>query len=318
MRGMRTLLSAVLLLVASGCAHSQATPAPEAPAASTPAAAPAATPPVAAAELPHMEPPSSPAPGWKLARRGNALMQEGKNAEALALYTQALDAGNVEPNTAYSAACAAALAGRKDEALRLLSLAAERGYRDVKWMRQDEDLASLRGEPAFTALAERMPTLPERFPGSNPEAQRLFEEDQADRSPPPADAEGWKRVSARDAQRRQRVTELLAAGALKTGADFLAAGFIFQHGGSMEAYARARELGAEAARRGHPGGLWLAAAAWDRWLMHAGKPQRFGTQYKFDPETKKPVLYTVDPAVTDAERERWGFPPLAEIPQTMR
>ena len=64
-------------------------------------------------------------------------------------------------------------------------------------------------------------------------------------------------------------------------------------------------------------GLWLTAATWDRWLMQAGQPQRFGTQYQFDPATKKMRLYPVDPSVTDAERERWGFPPLAETPQSM-
>jgi hypothetical protein len=257
-------------------------------------------------------------PGWEVVKRADKLMDGGQHAEALALYEQALTAGNKGRTTAYSAACAAALLGRKQEALRFLSLAAEHGYRDVKWMQQDSDLASVRGEPAFAALLERIPSMPDPHAAENAELQRLFQEDQADRSPPPATPEAWKEVSARDAQRRARVKALVEAGALKNGGDFLAAAFIFQHGGAQEDYAMARQLGAEAAKRGHPGGLWIAAAAWDRWLMHAGRPQRFGTQYQFDPETKKPKLYPVDPDVTDAERARWGFPPLAEIPQQMR
>lgn len=47
--------------------------------------------------------------------------------------------------------------------------------------------------------------------------------------------------------------------------------------------------------------------------MKAGQPQRFGTQYQLDKATGKMSLYPVDPSVTDAERERWGMPPLAEI-----
>jgi hypothetical protein len=52
--------------------------------------------------------------------------------------------------------------------------------------------------------------------------------------------------------------------------------------------------------------------------MHAERPQRFGTQYQGDPQTKQMKLYPVDPSVTDEERARWGFPPLAEIPTTPR
>jgi tetratricopeptide (TPR) repeat protein len=304
---MRIHTPALLLLFAGACAHAPAST--QAPAAAT---APAT------AELPFMEPPAAPMPGWRDVKRADALFAEGKTAEALALYKEALAAGNTNANTAYSAACAAAVLGQKKEAMDHLTRAAEWGFRDVKWMQQDGDLASLRGEPAFAALVERIPTLPERYPGSNTELQRMFREDQADRSPPPATPEGWKAVSARDAQRRARVKELIAAGALKEGADFLAAGFIFQHGGTPEDYAMAREMGAEAARRGHPGGLWLAAAAWDRGLMHAGKPQRFGTQYSMDKQTQQMKLHPVDPAVTDEERARWGFPPLAEIPTALR
>lgn len=307
---MRIPTSVLLLVLAGACAHAPAST-PEKSTAPAVAEAPVA-------ELPFMEPPGKPMPGWQLVKRGDALMGEGKHAEALALYTQAMEAGNTRDNTAYSAACALALLGRKQEALAQLSRAAEWGFRNAQWMQQDENLASLRSEPGFTALAARIPTLPPKDAAGNEELRKLFAEDQADRSPPPATKEGWKEVTARDEQRRARVKALMATGALKEGADFLAAGFIFQHGHSQEDFALAREMGAEAARRGHSGGMWLAAAAWDRWLMNAGRPQRFGTQYKVDMETKQTTLYPVDPGVTDEERARWGFPPLAEIPATLR
>ncbi|NPC81121.1 hypothetical protein HPC49_23200, partial [Pyxidicoccus fallax] len=291
---------------------------PATAAAEAPATAAAAAPATAAAELPHMDPPAKPMPAWEVVKRADRLMGESKHAEALAAYKQALDAGNMGTRTAYSAACAAALLGQKQEALRLLALAEKHGFRNAKWMQQDEDLVSLRGEPAFTAMVQRLPTLPPPHAAQNAELQRLFDEDQADRSPPPSGPEGWKVVSERDAQRRARVKELMAQDALKNGGDHLAAAFIFQHGHAQEDFAMARQLGAEAAKRGHPVGMWIAAAAWDRWLMNAGKPQRFGTQYQFDPQTKQPKLYPVDPSVSDEERARWGFPPLAEIPTVMR
>jgi hypothetical protein len=268
-----------------------------------------------------MEPPASPPPGAKWVRRAEKLMEEKAPDQALPLYQQAWDAGDRRQNIAYGAACAAALLGRKGEAMTWLERSVELGFRDMEWMKQDTDLTSIHAEQAFTALMARIPTLPVavKDEGSHPELMRLGDEDQTDRrgDNAPSSPEEWKQVTERDRQRRQRVRELLDAGAVKTGADFFAAALVFQHGDTLEDYARARELAAEAARKGHPVGLWLTAAAWDRWLRQAGQPQRFGTQYTLDEATKQMRLDPVDPSVTDAERERWGFPPLAEIPQSM-
>ena len=109
-----------------------------------------------------------------------------------------------------------------------------------------------------------------------------------------------------------------AAGELKTGADYWAAALIFQHGEKLEDFAQARAFGIKAAQLGDMRGINLATLAWDRWLMAAGYPQRFGTQYLLDEEAKLSKLEPVDASVTDAERARWEVLPLAEIPKTMK
>lgn len=53
------------------------------------------------------------------------------------------------PMHAYTAACAWAQANRTEDALRLLTLAAQNGYRDAAEARTDPDLKSLRGKPEF-------------------------------------------------------------------------------------------------------------------------------------------------------------------------
>ncbi|WP_253816644.1 TPR end-of-group domain-containing protein [Myxococcus xanthus] len=131
---MRTLISSLVCLLMSACAHApastpQSSPPTEAPVTSTPGAG-----------LPHMEPPAAPMPGWMQVRKADALSREEKLAEALALYEEALDAGNRDPNAAYSAACSAARLGRKDVALRRLSQAVELGFRDAGWLMQDSVL----------------------------------------------------------------------------------------------------------------------------------------------------------------------------------
>lgn len=161
---MRSLLSCLLCLTMA-CATAPATSS-----SSTSMTANASEP-----SLPFMEPPASPPPGAKLIRRADKLMEEKAPEQALALYVQAWDAGDKRENVAYSAACAAALLGRKSEAMTWLERSVELGFRDVAWMKQDTDLSSIHGEPAFTALVNRIPTLPapKKNEGANPDWSRL-------------------------------------------------------------------------------------------------------------------------------------------------
>lgn len=115
----------------------------------------------------------------------------------------------------------------------------------------------------------------------------------------------------RDAARLARVEALLQDGALRSAADCLHAAFIFQQGTRLEHYWQAHELAMQAVELGHgPPAHWLTAAAYDRWLMHQGLPQKFGTQYRLAGGAW--VLHQVDPTTSDAERARWDVPSLAE------
>lgn len=55
------------------------------------------------------------------------------------------------PNPHYNLACALALQGRKDDALKALTQSVAAGFADAKELEADADLASLRAEPAFAA-----------------------------------------------------------------------------------------------------------------------------------------------------------------------
>jgi hypothetical protein len=86
---------------------------------------------------------------------------------------------------------------------------------------------------------------------------------------------------------------------------------VFQHGADRAHVLRAHELAKRAAGLGSTRpARWLAAAAYDRWLMIAGLPQKYGTQFRF--ANGRWVLHEVDPTTTDEERARWDVPPLAE------
>src|ERR1019366_7713444 len=129
----------------------------------------------------------------------------------------------------------------------------------------------------------------------NKELRSLYEQDQADRQAfEQFDHERLQQMLQRDRARRQRVEELLASEALGTKEDYFHAAMIFQHGETLDDFWQAHELAKQGAELGHPQCRWLTAAAYDRWLMHQGKPQKYGTQY-ISHNNEPYQLWDVDP-----------------------
>ena len=146
----------------------------------------------------------------------------------------------------------------------------------------------------------------------NEDLRNLYLEDQADRSADMAPQE----LAMRDTARRARVEELVDEGVVQGADDHYHAAVIVQRGGTPEHSWRAHVLARAAADLGvHGAPQWyqargLAAAAYDRWLVQQGKPQRYGTQYQA--REGRWELYQVDPSITDDDRAAWGVPPLHE------
>ena len=61
----------------------------------------------------------------------------------------------------YNVACNYATLGKNDQALEYLEQAMEHGTISVAWMRNDEDLASIRDQPRFSALLEKLTQQPD-------------------------------------------------------------------------------------------------------------------------------------------------------------
>lgn len=72
-----------------------------------------------------------------------------KEYEPAALASEAAFKEEPDPSYAYTAACAWTLANKPADALRLLTLASQNGYRDAAGAKSDPDLKSLRGRPEF-------------------------------------------------------------------------------------------------------------------------------------------------------------------------
>lgn len=152
----------------------------------------------------------------------------------------------------------------------------------------------------------------ERHASANPnkELRELFNDDQATRQN--SRTIDWESVAAEDAERRRRVSAMLADGELSQAIDYYRAAFIFQHGSEPNDYLRAHDLAMIAMALGFDQANWIAAATLDRFLMSIDRPQIYGTQYMMPPgaeTTQEPYNRTL---VSDAERAFLGVPSLEE------
>jgi hypothetical protein len=212
----------------------------------------------------------------------------------------------------YGAAVCAATAGAVDRAFVALTAALALDFHDAERFYDDPRLRPLRADPRWPQLERRFHEAVDRWQaGLHAELYELYEQDRRDRSPGPEGID-WQAVAPRDRAREERVRAVLASGVALTPDDLYHAAFVLQHGEDREDFALARDLAQRAAEADadHPHARWLAAAAHDRALVAAGRPQRYGTQSIR--EGDRWVLAPVDPAMTDAERELWDVPPLAE------
>jgi hypothetical protein len=145
----------------------------------------------------------------------------------------------------------------------------------------------------------------------NNELLSLYQADKQERvNQPRGNTPEYKAMRARDFERREQVMALVAAKQLHTAEDYYHAAQIMQHGDTADDAENAYRLALRSSDLGHRPARWLAAAAYDRWQMYQGKPQKYGTNYVFDGEQDR--LWEVDLNTTDEERAAWDVPPLAE------
>ncbi|HIF40614.1 MAG TPA: hypothetical protein EYQ74_05905 [Planctomycetes bacterium] len=122
---------------------------------------------------------------------------------------------------------------------------------------------------------------------------------------------------ARQTERYQLVHEWNADGALVSADDFLWASAALVTSDATKDLNLASELALIAAELGDKRGFTVQAEAADKLLVAQARPQRYGTQYIFEPVHQRWKLYPVDPLTSDVERRSVGVPSLAELLQNV-
>ncbi|EKE01026.1 MAG: hypothetical protein ACD_21C00240G0002 [uncultured bacterium] len=123
----------------------------------------------------------------------------------------------------------------------------------------------------------------------------------------------WSKVTKQDLARRKRVGEIFGEGCLKSPEDYLAAALIYQHGDVPDHYYQTYIWANHAAELGEKEAKSLAAKAIDRYLVHIGKKQLFGTQYSStSPKDWCYCMSQVEPSFPDDLRKEYLGQPLDE------
>ena len=245
-------------------------------------------------------------------REAMAAYREKQYVTCAAIFMSALA---TEPRQALTPAIGAARcyagAGESDKAERYLKVALNRGYRNCQLLDQDAVFAPLRTMARWDEFVRQCRENEERFYSSvNAELLVAFLLDQSDRREADLDV---VRVRARDADRRRLVSLAIAKKSLRRAEDYYHAAMIMHHGTTVEELELARELAQRATQLdpSNANALWLYAATTDRFLQKSGRPQIYGTQLR-----NTGSKWTRDPydpsVVTDAERERYRVPSVAE------
>ena len=238
-------------------------------------------------------------------REGLAAFMAGDFVKCSRIYDAASRDHPREPSPPFVAARCYARLGQTVNAQRFLARALSRGYRNCGALRSDPDLSR------YDDLIARCEQNAETFVReSNAEVLAAFLADQAERAGDIPDVEATMR---RDARRRDVVRIAMRRKELRTADDYYHAAMLLQHGDAAEDFADARDLAEKTVRlrTWFAAARWLYAAATDRHLRAAGKPQIFGTQYR-----SVDGVWTLEPfdrtAITDDERAKWRVQSLAE------
>lgn len=83
---------------------------------------------------------------------GNLLSLKGRFAEGMLVDKRLVQLRPNDPLAHYNLACSYGLLKKSDQAIGTLKRALELGYRDFRYLKEDQDLASVRQDPRFRIL----------------------------------------------------------------------------------------------------------------------------------------------------------------------
>jgi hypothetical protein len=116
-----------------------------------------------------------------LVKQGNDAYKKKEYAKSAQLLQEAIARGARSPGVYYDAACSLALAGDKENSLRLLNESIQAGWRNTEHLKSDGDLTALREDPRWTKIIAASEVQQAKYvkEHSDPDKARFLTEDVA-------------------------------------------------------------------------------------------------------------------------------------------
>ncbi|SDJ82393.1 hypothetical protein SAMN05421823_101198 [Catalinimonas alkaloidigena] len=258
--------------------------------------------------------------------------------ESAMLYERAFTLQTPTAQQLYDAACSRAVIGHTDLAFQHLQSAVRGGWIDLERLQEDSDLRPLHDDARWASLLENLTQRVHQWeaaanPSYRSELEALDEADQQYRrlidsveTATGRYSEAWStlmtQIEQNDQQNVDKVVALLDAHgwptAEQTGPQASAIVCRLLTRAPLEIQTKYLSTLRSAARHGDATWQQLAEME-DLILVQQGKPQLYGSQYAFNPQTRQfEVLPIQKEHKVDRRRESMGLPPLDEFLQSLQ
>lgn len=145
--------------------------------------------------------------------------------------------------------------------------------------------------------------IPNEYIKSCNKLEDIYQKDQEDRKKIlKLDTKSLDLLAKADFYRREKVLKLFAQGCFKTSDDYKKAALIFQHGNVPDHYYQSFIWSRFALRLGDESARNLVNSSIDRFLIHSGFRQLFGTQAHMPLNADCSCLYPVESSFSDDDR----------------
>ena len=268
----------------------------------------------------------------ELIRNGDKLYNEEKYLESAKKYEKALNFEEGNTGQYYNAACSWALSGDTIQSIKNLNLSADKGWKNLKYIKRDKDLSSLYEIKGWSKILEKVQANLDEYEKDfdkplKVQLDQIYVRDQMLRQLYRGAEEKfgkesdemkyfWQLVSEQDSLNEIEVIKIIeekgwVGKSLVGGQANMTLWLVIQHA-PLETQEKYLPLLKKSVLKGESSGSHLALLE-DRIQMRNGKPQTYGSQITTDKETGEQVVYEIrEPEYVNQRRKEVGLGPIED------
>lgn len=264
---------------------------------------------------------------------GSKLYSQGKYLESGKEYDNAFEKRDGDRYYYYNAACSWSLAGDTSQAIKYLNLSIDHGYKDIAYLKKDKDFSMLHPIEEWTDLLEKLQANIDEYEKDfdiplKEQLEYILAKDQFFRVMKPTVQKKFDKESGQRKYFNQKWSEQDSLNLLEVieiidkrgwvGINLVgekgnkALFYVIQHSMDLEIQEKYLPLLKESALKGESE-LKDVALLEDRVNILRGRPQVYGTQFKYNQETGKHMFYEIfEPEYVNQRRKEVDLYPIED------